>query len=66
MRGNQVQIDFSLQNIGNNKVADLISEAMVKKFKFIMKTDLISDALRTLGSNISASKHSYVKFLYGK
>ena len=38
--------NFSLQNIGNNKVADLISDGVVKKFKFVMKTDLIGDALR--------------------
>ena len=30
-----------------NKVADLISYVMVKKFKFVMKTDLISDAARS-------------------
>ena len=39
--------DSSLQNIGNNKVADLISDLMVKKVMFVMKTDLISDALRS-------------------
>ena len=30
-------------------MADLISYALVKKFMFVMKTDLISDALRNKG-----------------
>ena len=33
----------------NNKVANLIHDAMVKKFKFGMRTDLISDAPRSTG-----------------
>ena len=41
--------DSSLQNIRNNKVADLISDAMVKMFRFDMKIDLISDTLRSTG-----------------
>jgi hypothetical protein len=42
--GFRFTFNSSLQNIENIKVADVISDAIVKKFKFVMKTDLICDA----------------------
>ena len=41
--------DSSLQHIGNNKVANLISDDKVKKLRFVMKTDLIGDTLSSTG-----------------
>jgi hypothetical protein len=45
--------DSSLQNIVNNKVADLISDAMVKNFKFVMKTYLNAKSLNPTASRFS-------------